>query len=109
MIETKPVETKTVTKPKTTPAKSTPGGVTMLSEQTGQRHLIVASFTDNESAQAHASKLAANGASPVIIPPFGGAPNYRVAIASYSTQGEALQNLDSFRQQYGSGVWILRY
>jgi hypothetical protein len=107
--ETKPKTTPKTTPAKTTPVKSTPGGVTVLSSQTGQRHLIVASFTDNESAQSHARKLAGNGASPVIIPPFGGAPNYRVAVASYSTQGEALQNLDNFRQQYGNGVWILRY
>lgn len=102
--KTQPKQTTT-----TRPTGTTVGGVTVLSERTGQRHLIVASFLDGESAQQHARTLAAKGDSPKIIPPFGDSPNYRVAIQSYSTLNEALQNLEAYRAQYGGGVWVLRY
>ncbi len=111
--ETNTQPKQTTTQPKTTtkpaPVRNAPGEVTVLSGKLGQSHMIVASFVDSQSAQDHARKLAATGASPVIIPPFDNAPNHRVAIASFSTVNEALQNLESYRQQYGSGVWILKY
>lgn len=120
--ETPPTQTKTTTTtPKTTttqqtttkpikPIRSNPTGqIETLSAKTGQRHLIVASFLSSDAAIEHAKTLAVNGAKPVIIPPFDGAPNYRVSIVAYKTLNEALQNLEAYRQQYGNGVWVLRY
>ncbi|MCP4459519.1 MAG: hypothetical protein GY816_16080 [Cytophagales bacterium] len=126
--ETKPAETtpkktqnKTTTKAtppkKTTQTKTTQtkkaatssAGVTTLPAKTGRSYLIVASFKDVSSAKKHASKLVSKGESPTIIPPFGGAANHRVAVASFPTFNEAADNLESYRAKLGSGVWVLRY
>jgi len=116
--ETPPTTKTTTTKPKPTtttttkpikPIKSTTDAIETLTAKTGQRHLIVASFLSSEAAIEHAKTLAVNGVKPVIIPPFDGAPNYRVSIVAYKTLNEALQNLEAYRQQYGNGVWVLRY
>lgn len=92
----------------TKPASTNSGNVATLGSTTGQRHIIVGSFLDEASAQAFAGKLAKQGEAPSVIPPFNGAPNYRVSVASYASFSEANSNLESFRERF-SGAWILRY
>jgi len=56
-----------------------------------------------------AKKLASQGESPSIIPPFGKGIFYRVAIASFPTIASAQQNIDQYRSEYGQDVWALKY
>jgi len=102
-------ETKPKPKPKTVAQPTSSGGVTVLSAKTGRAYLIVASFADLASAQKHSNKLVSQGESPTIIPPFGGAANHRVAVASFDSFSVAAGKVDEYRQKLGSGVWVLRY
>ena len=116
--ETKPVKAtpkKTNTKPPkktTTQAKkqaTSTAGVTTLSAKARQSHLVVGSFGDGNSAQTYASRLVAQGESVTIIPPFGSSSNHRVSVASFASWSLAETNLKTYRDKFGSGVWILKY
>ncbi|MEM6830701.1 MAG: SPOR domain-containing protein [Bacteroidota bacterium] len=107
---TKPKATATrpaASKPK--PVASNPGSVNKLGGRTGNTFIIVGSFVDSDMANDFARSLAAKGKSPSIIPPFGRAIYYRVAIASFPTIASAQQNIETFRNQYGRDVWALKY
>lgn len=110
----KKVETKSRKKvaKKTNTSKKTStrsGDVTTLSAKTNKAYLVVASFHNATFAKRYASKLAGQGQSPTIIPPFGGAPNYRIAVASFANFTEASKNLTSYRQRHGNNIWVLKY
>lgn len=104
---------KKITKKKVIPPKkqavTSSTGVTTLFDKTGKSYLIVASFVVASSAQKYASKLVSQGKSPTIIPPFGGAANHRVAIASFENFAEAKDHVERYRQQLGNSVWVLKY
>ena len=60
-------------------------------------------------ASDYSNKLAKEGKSPSIIPPFGNAITHRVAIAGYGSLAEAQRSVDGFKGEYGQDIWILRY
>lgn len=94
----------------TVSASTSPGTITRLDKRTGQSHIIIGSFVDEDLANDYANKLASDGKSPSIILPFNrDRYYYRIAIASYSTIASAQQNLDGFRANYGQDAWLLRY
>ena len=97
------------TRPASTPVASNPGTVNKLTERTGNTYVIVGSFVDEDIAADFANKLASEGKSPSIIPPFGNGLFHRVAIAGFPTIASAQQNLDSFKPDYGEDVWVLKY
>lgn len=72
-------------------------------------HIIVASFPDQTTAQAHAERISDAEISAYVIAPFGTSSNYRVAVASYTSLAEARQNIPGLRAVYGEGIWPLRY
>lgn len=72
-------------------------------------HIIVASFATEATANRHAEQISDGEISAYVIPPFGNASNYRVAVASYRTLAEARENIPGLRAVYGSGIWPLRY
>ena len=112
-VESKP-ETSSVAKTsggasESTPVATNPGTINNLSARTGNTFVIIGSFVDGDIARDFAGKLASEGKSPSIIPPFGKGLFYRVAIAGFPTIASAQQNLDGFKNDYGQDVWILRY
>ncbi|MEQ9403804.1 MAG: hypothetical protein RIM99_09480 [Cyclobacteriaceae bacterium] len=97
----------------TTPAKTsvaaTPGTINRIEERTGNSFIIIGSFVDGDIAMDYANKLAGEGKSPSIIPPYGNGLFHRVAIAGFPTVASAIQNLDSYKGEYGDDVWVLKY
>jgi len=89
--------------------KIKPGEIANLPQRTGNSYIVVNSFFDGDLAQDYANVLSARGKSPMIIPPFAEYRFYRVAIAEYGTFAEALRNLESFKAEYGTKIWALRY
>lgn len=94
-------------KPVATP--TTPGVVQSLEQRTGKAYVIIASFVDGDLALDHANKLAGTGKSPYVIPPFNNGLYYRVAIAEFNNFADATQNLGSYKEEFGTDIWTLRY
>lgn len=88
---------------------ATPGEINRLEERTGNAFVIIASFVDEDIAMDYANKLAGEGKSPSIIPPYGNGLFNRVAIAGYPTIAAAMQGIDVFKGEYGEDVWVLKY
>lgn len=115
--ETKPEEKKEEPKVDPKPAKkapvkanpSTPGTVNSIVDRTGNTHVIIASFLDEDMAADYANELAAAGKSPTLIPPFGNAKTTRVAISSYPSLADAQGYVEGFKAEYGPKVWLLKY
>jgi len=83
--------------------------VTNLDDRNGKAYVIVASFIDSDLAIDHANKLAAEGKSPYVIPPFGSSRYSRVGIAEFGSFEAAAATLDNYKSEYGDDVWALRY
>ncbi len=100
---------KQANKPKSAQVASNRGAVSPLGSRTGNTYVIVGSFIDDDIANDFARNLSAQGKNPAIIPPFGGAIYYRVAIAGYPTLSQAQRNIDNHRSEFGQDVWLLKY
>lgn len=87
----------------------TPGEITTLEQQTGKTYVIIGSFFDGDQANDFAQKLAKDGKSPMIIPPFRDYRFYRVSVAEFNSFKDAQANLDSYKSEYGEDIWPLRY
>ncbi len=85
------------------------GTVTTISERTNRYYVVIASFVDDDLAADYGSKLAPDGVSTTIIPPFGGKQFYRLAIADHGSFAEAQTNADELKGTYGEGLWVLKY
>jgi len=113
--EPKPVAKKEEAKPKPKP-KPQPqpvakpaGEITKLDQRTGKAYVIVGSFFDEDLATDYAKELSDSGKSPMIIPPFNNARYYRVAIAEFNSFEDAVANIESYKGEFGSDIWTLRY
>lgn len=94
---------------KATPTRVAAGTVTQLEARTGKAYVIIASFVDGDLALDHANKLATDGKSPYVIPPFNNGLYYRVAIAEFNSFADASQNIAQYKGDYGQDIWTLRY
>lgn len=104
---TRPASTRPAAKK---PAVTTnPGEVNALTARTSNFYIVIGSFIDGDMAMDYANKLASNGKSPYIIPPFGKAITHRVAIQGYGTLAQAQGAVDGFKSEYGQDIWILKY
>lgn len=102
-----PAKQPATTRPKQVTAN--PGTVNALTSRTGNSFIVIGSFLDGDMAMDYANKLASQGKSPSIIPPFGNAITHRVAISGYPTFTDAQGALAGFRAEYGQDIWILKY
>lgn len=85
------------------------GALNIVSERTGRTYVIVGSFFDEDLARDHAAKLGKQGFSTTLIMPEGDKKFYRLSIADFDTITEAINNLEGFRADHGSSVWIIRH
>jgi hypothetical protein len=85
------------------------GMVTSLEQRSGKAYIIIASFIDGDLAMDHANDLADDGKSPYVIPPFNNGMYYRVAIAEFNNFADATSNLGSYKEEFGTDIWTLRY
>ncbi|XOV95069.1 MAG: SPOR domain-containing protein [Bacteroidota bacterium] len=100
-VEPEPVEP--------TPAQLPAGEIVTLDQRTGKSYVVIGSFFDGDLAMDFAKKLAENGNSPQIIPPFKDYRFHRVAIAQFDTFKEAEAQAPSYAEQFGREAWPLRY
>ncbi|MEM9896029.1 MAG: SPOR domain-containing protein [Bacteroidota bacterium] len=89
--------------------QATAGEINALEGATGNFHIIIASFLDEDMAADYAGELAGAGNSPTIVPPFGKAITTRVAIKSFSSLANAQQEIGDFKGEYGNDIWVLKY
>lgn len=85
------------------------GAIETLTERTRRYYVIVASAIDGDLIMDQARKLSAKGVSSKIIPPFGKAKFYRLAIAEGDTYAATQTTADGMKSEYGDQVWVVRY
>lgn len=85
------------------------GAIETLTERTRRYYVIVASAIDGDLIMDQAQKLSAKGVSSKIIPPFGKAKFYRLAIAEGDTYAATQTTADGMKSEYGDQVWVVRY
>lgn len=86
------------------------GVVETLSSRTGRYYVVVASAVDGDLIKDYANKLAPKGVSTKIIPPFGKAKFYRLAIADKDTYTDAQATADGMKGgDYGNELWVIKY
>lgn len=85
------------------------GTITILSLKTGKSYVVIGSFFDEDIANDYAQKLADQGSSPYVIPPFNNSRYYRIAIAEFDNFKDANNSVATFTEQYGKEAWPLRY
>ena len=112
----KPVATPTnkkpvVASPKVSATKSSTelGAITKIDSKTSQSYIIIGSFIDEDLAMDFAKDLVKDGSSVKIIMPYGKSKRYRVSIADYSTYGDAVAQMESYKGQFGDQIWALKY
>lgn len=105
-----PVEEKAYNKKaESVPNQVEAGTITILSLKTGKSYVVIGSFFDEDIAGDYAQKLADQGSSPYIIPPFNNSRYYRVAIAEFDNFKDANGSVATYTEQYGKEAWPLRY
>lgn len=107
-FETTVVDTAWKTAP-VEPAKPAVGAISTISSRTGQAYIIGGSFIDVDLARDYGNKLAGEGVSTTIIEPYGKVKYYRLAVATYPTVGDALNNIEQLKTNYGENIWVLKY
>lgn len=85
------------------------GSIQVLTERTGQWHVVVASAIDDDLLMDYARKLSAKGVSSKIIPPFGSTQFYRLTIADGDTYTSTQAIADEYKDEYGDAVWVVKY
>ena len=71
--------------------------------------MVVNSFIDDDLAADFANKLAGEGVSSSLIPPFSDKKFYRLAVSDHESFDEAQSNADQLKATYGEGLWVLKY
>ncbi len=90
-------------------AKPAEGTIETLSDRTRRYFVVVTSNIDDDLVMDYAKKLSSKGVSSKIIPPFGKTKFYRLAIADFDTFNAAQSSADTFKAEYGSGLWVIKY
>ena len=90
-------------------ASTAEGTIETISSRTGKYYVVVASAIDGDLAMDYAKKLTGTGNNVKIISPFGNVLFHRVTIANHDTWAAAANNASSFKDQFGQGVWVIRY
>ena len=86
------------------------GSIETLSERTRRYYVVAASAIDGDLLMDRAKTLSAKGVSCKIIPPFGKAKFYRLAIAEGDTYASAQTTADGMKGgEYGDALWVIRY
>lgn len=108
--EEKPAEQAVQSTPSPAAASSVAAGtVTKLEERTGKAYVVISSFFDEDLAMDHANKLADEGQSPYVIPPFADHRFWRVGIAEYNTMSDAQSQIGQYTADFGDDIWPLKY
>ena len=85
------------------------GSVETLTERTRRYYVVIASAVDGDLIMDHAQKLSAQGVSTKIIPPFGKAKFYRLAVAEGDNYNDTQATADGLKGEYGGAIWVVKY
>ncbi|NMM48407.1 hypothetical protein [Marinigracilibium pacificum] len=85
------------------------GTISVLKSRTGRSYVVIGSFFDKDQAMDLAGKRKEQGLTTFVIEPYGKTRFYRVAAESYETYDEGMQGSESYKSEYGSEVWVLKY
>jgi phosphoglycolate phosphatase-like HAD superfamily hydrolase len=89
--------------------KPATGTIETLNDRTGRYYAVIASAVDGDLIMDHAQRLSAKGVSSKIIPPFGKAKFYRLAIAEGDNYNDTQTTADGLKGEYGGEVWVVKY
>lgn len=84
------------------------GAFEILSSATGRYYVVITSAVDGDLITDHAKKLAKEGVSTKIIPPFGKFKFYRLTIAEGDTYASAQDIANAKKGEYAE-AWVLKY
>ncbi len=84
-------------------------GVQILTERSGRYYIVLESFIDADFANDFGNKIAQEGTSSFLIPPYSKKKMQRVAIGGYESMDEAQNALNDLSSEFGTGKWILKY
>lgn len=92
------------------PSPDSYAGIERIAAPTGRTYVIVGSFVDYDLAMDYARQLETQGIGSKILDPTQRAPLvHRVAVADFETFREGMNNVDTYRTNYGENAWILKY
>jgi hypothetical protein len=93
-------------------AKATPpeGTIETLSARTNRFYVVLASDIDDDLIMDYAKRLSAKGVSTKIVPAFGTAKFFRLAMSTdYDSYAAAQSGADAAKTDYGSTLWVIKY
>lgn len=85
------------------------GTVETINSRTGRFYIVVASALDGDLAMDYANKLAGEGLSISIIPPFGTGKFHRISVDDADTWAAAESRASELKSEYGEDVWVIKY
>jgi hypothetical protein len=85
------------------------GAIETLTERTRRYYVVIASAIDGDLIMDHAKQLSAKGVDSKIIPPFGKAKFYRLAVAVGDNYRDTQATADGLKDQYGGAIWVIKY
>ncbi|QCK15514.1 SPOR domain-containing protein [Mangrovivirga cuniculi] len=88
---------------------SVEGTINVLKSRTGRSYVVVGSFFDKDQAMDFANERKGDGLTSYIIEPYGKTRFYRVAVESFDSYQEGVQQAEGYKDEYGSDVWVLKY
>lgn len=84
--------------------------ISTITAPTGLSYIVIGSFVDADMANDMAEKMLKQGVGVKIILPTQRSPlQHRVVVAEFGNFREAMQQIESFRSEYGDKAWVLKY
>jgi hypothetical protein len=90
------------------PVQST-GEFQVVSSPSSSYYIVVGSFIDDDLAMDHSKLLNSQGINTYLIEPINNNKFYRLAIGNFGTWGEAVENLDELKFNFGQDIWVLKF
>jgi hypothetical protein len=88
---------------------SATGEMQLVSSRSGSYYVVVGSFIDDDLAMDYSNLLNSQGMNTYMIEPVNNNKFYRLAVGTFSSWGEAADNLDGLKDSFGHEIWVLKY
>jgi hypothetical protein len=85
-------------------------GVTLVvSSLSSSYYVVIGSFIDSDLAMDYSKQLNSQGMNTYLIEPVNNNKFYRLAVGNFGTWGEAADNLEGLKNNFGQDIWVLKY
>lgn len=88
------------------PEENKVGSVTVVEGRTGRSYIIVNSLFDEDNASDYSNMLISKGVDAKMIR---SRRFYKFSVADYESYGEAADQIENYKQNYGDQIWVLKY